>query len=94
MNFFTTCNSGKVHLPTAKQYRKYFDESDTATCNCKITGLGKRRVMTIDPDFWGDEKCPYVIGEICKDCGVVFRHSKMWTMKCSVCSPKAEGKSQ
>ena len=93
MNFFTTCNSGEVHLPTAKQYRKYINERDTATCHCKSPD-GKRRVLIIDPDLWGDEEIPYKIGEPCKECGVVFRHSKMWIMKCSVCSPKAEGKSQ
>ena len=92
--FVSTCSKRMVHVlengeKYPKQYRRYFNEPDTATCNCK--NAGKRRVVTTDPVFWGDDKCPYVIGEICKNCKVKYRYSKMWRYACEECEPK-EGK--
>jgi|ETNvirenome_6_85_1030632.scaffolds.fasta_scaffold25267_3 hypothetical protein len=81
MGLFTTCNSGNVHFPTAKQYRSYYDVKDEIKCPC-IKGS-----IVIDPQLW-DNKCPYKIGEHCKKCGAIYRHPKNWTMKCSVCKPK------
>ena len=91
--FLCKCSNYRVHIlengeQYPKQYRRYFNEPDTVTCNCKTAG--KRRIICTHPAIWGDEKCPYVIGEICKDCGIKFRPAKMWTMACEECRPKED----
>ena len=73
MRFFTTCTNNKVHFPTVKQVRHYYD--DKTTLKCKCGGLG------YDAEFLGKKS-----GDTCKRCNTVYKYAKLWKYKCPECS--------
>ena len=76
MGLFASCMAGKTHttgLP--KQYRVYYNDIQVIRCKCGDFCLIANPHSRID-------------GEKCERCNTVYKHPKLWTVKCSECQPK------
>tara|TARA_Y100001963_G_scaffold131557_1_gene189107 strand:- start:519 stop:794 length:276 start_codon:yes stop_codon:yes gene_type:complete len=68
--------SGKVHIGVEyENYRFYFDDEENIKCKCGVFCL------IANPHS-------RTVGEVCKKCNSIYKHPKLWTLKCSVCTPR------
>jgi hypothetical protein len=68
--------SGKVHIGVEyENYRLYYDDKENIKCKCGVFCL------IANPHS-------RIVGEVCKKCNSVYKHPKLWRLKCSVCTPR------
>ena len=80
MSLFKTCMSGKVHIGVEyKNYRLYFDDKENIKCKCG------NFCLIANPHS-------RIVGEVCRKCKSVYKHPKIWRLKCSVCTPQKRSK--